>query len=89
VPDPSDPRRPAKDDEGLSDLAKGYQKAAPYLAASTQLVVAVMVFTGLGYWGDRHFGHQVPWMLMVGAVVGMAGGFVSFFRTVLGKKKDS
>ena len=86
MPDPSDPRRPERDDEGLSDLAQGYRKAAPYLAASTQLVFAVMACTALGYVGDRHFEHRVPWMLMVGAVLGMVGGFVSFFRTVLGKK---
>jgi len=73
----------------LSDLASGYRKAAPYIAASTQLVVAVMLFTALGYAGDRYFGHRVPWMLMIGSVVGMVGGFLSFFRTVLGTKKNS
>ena len=86
MPDPSDRDRPGRDDEGLSDLAQGYRKAAPYLAASTQLVVAVMAFTALGYAGDRYFDHRVPWMLMIGAVVGMVGGFVGFFKTVLGKK---
>ncbi len=87
MPDPDDGERRRRDDEGLSDLAEGYRKAAPYLAASTQLVGAVVVFTFLGWWGDQKLGHQVPWLLMVGAVVGMVGGFVSFFKTVLGKKK--
>jgi ATP synthase protein I len=89
VPDPEDRERRGKDEqEGLSNLAEGYQKAAPYLAASTQLVAAVGVFTALGWWLDKKLGHEVPWLLMVGAVVGMAGGFVSFFRTVLGKRKS-
>jgi ATP synthase protein I len=90
VPDRSDGKRPGgKDgDEGLSDLAKGYRGAAPYLAASTQLVAAVGVFTALGWWLDKKLGHEVPWLLMIGAVVGMTGGFLSFFRTVLGQKKN-
>jgi hypothetical protein len=29
-------------------------------------------------------GHSVQWLLISGAVVGMAVGFVSFFRKVLG-----
>lgn len=89
MPDPSDRERRDRDDEGLSDLAAGYRKAAPYIAASTQLVVSVMVFTALGYAGDRWLGHRVPWMLMIGSVVGMVGGFLSFFKTVLGTKKRS
>lgn len=85
--DPGDRERRDRDEQGLSDLAEGYRKAAPYLAASTQLVAAVGVFTALGWWLDRKLGHRVPWLLMVGAVVGMVGGFVSFFRTVLGKNR--
>jgi F0F1-type ATP synthase assembly protein I len=91
VPNPSDKKRPggAGDDEGLSDLAQGYRGAAPYLAASTQLVAAVGVFTALGWWLDKKLGHEVPWLLMLGAVVGMTGGFLSFFKTVLGQKKKT
>jgi ATP synthase protein I len=86
VPDPEDRQRPGGDDEGMSDLARSYKAAAPYLNAGTQLVVSVMLFTGLGYLGDRYLGHRVMWMLMVGAVVGMVVGFVGFFRAVLGKR---
>lgn len=79
-------RREREDEEGLSNLALAYRKAAPYMAASTQLVASVGVFAALGYWGDRKLGHAVPWMLLVGAAVGMTGGFIAFFRIVLGKK---
>lgn len=79
-------RREREDEEGLSNLALAYRKAAPYMAASTQLVASVGVFAALGYWGDRKLGHTVPWMLLVGAAVGMTGGFIAFFRIVLGKK---
>jgi len=75
------------EEKNLSDLASSYRKAAPYMAASTQLVAAVAIFTLLGWWGDEKLGHRVPWMLLLGAAVGMVGGFVSFFRTVLGKGK--
>ena len=86
--DPDDRERREREDEGLSNLAEGYRKAAPYIGASTQLVAAVGIFTALGWWADKKLGHEVPWLLMLGAVVGMAGGFVSFFRTVLGKKNN-
>ncbi len=86
--DPSDrERREREEEEGLSSLAAAYRKAGPYIAASTQLVASVGIFAGLGYWGDRKLGHQTPWLLLVGAAVGMVGGFIGFFRTVLGKNK--
>ncbi len=88
MPDPSDRERREPDrDEGLSNLASAYRKAGPYIAASTQLVVSVVVFTVLGIWLDRKWEHRTPWLTLLGAAVGMAGGFISFFRTVLGKKK--
>jgi ATP synthase protein I len=88
VPDPDDGKRPGgEDDDGRSNLAQAYQKAGPYMAASTQLVVAVGLGTWVGWWGDQKLGHRVPWMLLLGAGLGMLGGFVSFFRTVLGKGK--
>ena len=81
-----DKERRAKEDEGLSNLADAYRKAAPYMGASTQLVASVGLCTALGWWGDKKLGHTTPWLLLVGAGVGMTVGFVSFFKTVLGKK---
>lgn len=79
--------RERRDDEKrLSGLAEGYRKAAPYLAASTNLVVAVGAFTALGIWADRKIGWRVPWLTMAGALLGMTGGMISFFRTVLGTR---
>jgi len=87
--DPSDDReRREEDREGLSDLASAYQKAAPYMGASTSLVAAVGAGTALGWWLDKKVGTHTPWFLLAGALVGMVGGFVSFFRTVLGKRKQ-
>jgi ATP synthase protein I len=87
VGDPGDRER-RDDREGLSGLAEAYRKAAPYVAASTSLVVAVGAFTGLGIWADRKLGFRVPWLTMTGAVLGMTGGFISFFKQVLGTRID-
>lgn len=85
---PSDRERRTEDEEqGLSNLASGYRKAAPYMAASTALVASVGVFAGLGYWLDKKLGHGTPWLLIVGALFGMAGGFIGFFKTVLGASR--
>ena len=84
---PDDPERRDEEQKGLSNLAEAYQKAAPYIGASTTLVASVGVFAGLGWWLDQKLGHRTPWFLLAGAFLGMVGGFVSFFRTVLGKRK--
>ncbi len=85
---PDDRERPDRDEQGLSSLAEGYRKAAPYMAASTSLVAAVGVFTGIGIWLDRKLGTKTPWFTLAGALLGMTGGFISFFKTVLGAKKN-
>ena len=84
---PGDRERKDRDDEGLSSLAEGYRKAAPYMAASSSLVAAVGVFTLARLLADRKLGNEVPWLTMLGAVVGMTGGFISFFRRSCGQKK--
>ena len=84
---PDDRERRGEDEEGLSDLASAYQKAAPYLSASTTLVASVGVFAAVGWWIDGKVGTEKPWFLIGGAVLGMVGGFISFFRQVLGNQK--
>jgi len=81
--------RDRREDEGkeLSNLADAYRKAAPYLSASTTLVASVGVFAWLGWWVDQKVGNRTPWFLLLGALLGMTGGFVGFFWTVLGKRR--
>lgn len=86
MPGPGDREREDQERKGLSSLAAGYQKAAPYMGASTTLVASVGLFTWAGIWLDRKVGTEVPWFTILGAVVGMTGGFISFFRTVLRKR---
>lgn len=83
---PGDREREDQRTKGLSDLASGYQKAAPYMAASTSLVVSVGLFLGLGYWVDKELGNRVPWFTLLGALVGVTVGFIGFFKTVLGTR---
>ena len=75
--------------EGLSDLGlSGLPKAATVHGRLHQLVVAVGA--GSRRWGGgltRKVGTRTPWFLSLGALMGMVGGFISFFRTVLGKRK--
>ncbi len=67
-------------------FGEAYRKAAPYMSAATSLVGAVAGMTLLGWWLDRKVGNtQTPWFTLAGALLGMGGGFVSFFRQVLGK----
>jgi F0F1-type ATP synthase assembly protein I len=84
---PPDDRERRDSEEGLSNLASAYRKAGPMMAAGTQLVASVGLFAALGYWGDQKLHHRTPWLLLVGAAVGMTGGFIAFFRTVLRKDK--
>jgi ATP synthase protein I len=85
VAGPGDRERRSPDEQGLSSLAEGYRKASPYIAASTSLVAAVGVFTGVGIWLDKKFATS-PWLTLLGVIIGMTGGFISFFKTVLGKR---
>ncbi len=73
---------PADAERGLSSLARGYRQADPYLAASSTLMASVGGFTALGYGLDRWLSHPVPWLLVVGAVVGIGVGFTAFFKQI-------
>lgn len=79
-----DDDRGGRQGEG-SNLGEAYRKAAPYMGAVTSLVGSVAGFTLLGYWLDGKAGNKTPWFTLIGALLGMVGGFVSFFRQVLGK----
>jgi ATP synthase protein I len=74
-----------REDRAPESMGEAYRKASPYMSAATSLVGAVAGFTLLGYWIDGKVGHRTPWFTLGGAVLGMVGGFVSFFKQVLGK----
>ena len=65
------------------------RELGPFLTLGLQLAITVVVFFFLGQWVDRKLGTE-PWFMLVGLVMGVAGGFVKFFRTAsqLGKESD-
>jgi F0F1-type ATP synthase assembly protein I len=77
------PSRRAPSERGLSDLALAQRRAEPYLAATSTLMASVGGCTAAGWALDRWLGHEVPWMLISGAVIGIVVGFVGFFSQVL------
>ena len=52
-----------------------------------ELVAAVVGFTLIGYWWDRHFGSR-PWGLLTGAILGLVGGMYSMIRQSLSAFKQ-
>jgi ATP synthase protein I len=73
----------ADSERGLSSSAAAHRQAEPYLAASSTLMASVAGFTAIGYGLDRWMGHTVQWLLVTGAVIGIAVGFIGFFSQVL------
>ena len=57
-------------------------EAMKYAQIGTMLVAPMGVLGGIGYWLDRRLG-SAPWLLLLGLILGMAAGFVSFLRLVL------
>jgi F0F1-type ATP synthase assembly protein I len=48
------------------------------------MTFAIIVAAGTlaGHWADNHFG-TAPWLLLVGALLGIAVGFYHFLKAVL------
>ena len=61
----------------------------PFLTLGLQLAISVVVMFFLGRWLDQKLGTE-PWLMITGLALGVAGGFVYFFRTVIaiGKQED-
>ena len=73
--------------DGLSGTAKATQQAVRYLDAVWKLIGGTVMGVVGGYFLDRWLGTK-PWLLMVGALVGIGLGFYGLILdlTRLGKK---
>ena len=71
---PDDPNTPPRKSGGLRDLAKAESMVQIALAVPAGCFVGLLV----GAWLDRHF-HQ-HWIVVVGMLLGAAGGFVQIFQ---------
>ena len=67
-------------------LGEAYRQLAPYMGLGTELAASVAGMLLLGYFLDQHF-KTAPWLLLIGAAVGLFGGFYNFIKQVqrLGK----
>lgn len=75
-------REKSRQEEGLSSFARAMREAEPYLQAGWSLAGAVALGTVVGYLADRKLG-TTPWLLVVGACLGLAAGFYAFIKAVL------
>ena len=57
-----------------------------YVGLGMEIAVPLIVGVFLGRWLDRWLETE-PWLLLAGALLGMAAGFLAFFRTVLPPRK--
>jgi ATP synthase protein I len=62
-------------------LGEAYRQLAPYMGLGTELAASVAGMLLLGYFLDQHF-KTSPWLLLVGATVGLIGGFYNFIKEV-------
>lgn len=65
-------------------MAKGAQRRSPYLNVAIDfgymLLASVLILGGLGYWLDQRRGAAVPWLTIVGVLLGIATAFRSLVR---------
>ena len=62
-------------------LGEAYRQLAPFMGLGTELAASVAGMLLIGYFLDKHFG-TAPWLLLVGAAVGLTGGFYNFIKEV-------
>ncbi len=63
------------------DFSGGIREVAPYLDLGLRFAAAATLFGLLGYWVDGKL-HTTPMFLIIGVMLGAAGGFVNIYRTV-------
>jgi len=56
-----------------------------FVGVGFELIVPMIAGVFVGHGLDRRLG-TAPWCLLVGVLLGMAAGFLAFFRTVLPPK---
>jgi F0F1-type ATP synthase assembly protein I len=71
---------------GARDWSRGLREAAPLLGLGMTLAATVLAGVGAGYWLDARLGTR-PWLLLLGACLGVAAALVYFIQTVTGSAK--
>lgn len=80
---------PEQKDPHSGRSGKWSREFGPYLTLGLQLALSVVVLFFVGRWLDGWLGTS-PWLMIAGLALGIVGGFLQFFRTViaLGKEED-
>jgi F0F1-type ATP synthase assembly protein I len=69
-------------------MAGPWKSAGRYSGAGVELLVAILVIGGVGYWLDGRFWGGHGWGLIGGVVLGFAAGLRNLLRNAEGMQKD-
>jgi F0F1-type ATP synthase assembly protein I len=72
----------SKPSPGKSSWQETLRTVLPYTHMGMTFAITVAALTLAGHWADNHFG-TAPWLLLVGAILGIAIGFYHFLKAVL------
>ena len=75
------PQHPVHRDQ-QSVIATSYRKSAMASSAVTGFVMPIITLCLGGYWLDQKWKHEVPYLAMVGVVVGLIVGVSTLLRTL-------
>lgn len=66
------------------------RETGPYLGLGIQLAAGILIFFFLGSWADGKL-NTAPWLMLAGVMIGLVGGLIKFYRTVvdLDKKEQA
>ncbi|HTR78894.1 MAG TPA: AtpZ/AtpI family protein [Gemmatimonadaceae bacterium] len=76
------PRTPPHDPQGRSTLGGRTLSGAAFAGVGIQFALTILVFAYLGNWVDGKLGTS-PWLLVLGVLLGGAGGFYSMYRRLM------
>ena len=78
---PCAPPVPSERNPERKTWQKGLRDSSSFLSFGVQLAGSMLVYIFIGYFLDRWL-ETAPWLMLAGAVLGMAAFFIQLFRLV-------
>lgn len=75
------PNEPPPKKSGSTLFGSAMGEAAPYLGLGIEIMISMVFFVLLGHYADGWLG-TAPWLLIVGAFLGLVATGVTLWRTV-------